>query len=443
MHPHDDWATLAFTLLHFFWIPATETPRPFVEQPKDDALITATVLDADTGNPIKTFRVVPGTPYNVPRGDPVAVWQPHLLREGVDGAYIWPTERSYPHFQLRFEADGYIPELSPWLKKADGPKAITLRLKRDPGISGRVLQPSGMPAAGASLAVGMPNRTVRLQNGAFADAKSPLPEKQADRWRRPLFLQADAQGQYWLPTEPSPAMIYVIHDTGIAEVSYEGLKQSTDIRLSGWGTIDGSVQWIDKPGVNEKLYLGIMRGVASYPEVFSTFLHLTTDAQGKFHVEKFPPWSVQISRSFDLPTGGGYLFPHMHVEIAAGKPTTVVFGGKGRPVVGKLTGLDSYENIVVAIRPNAPRPADKTGWQGQSLVAQSNIAPVFIRERLPVNKDGTFRIDHVIPQYYQLFVSNADNSVFQVVQLSVPAAPADQPDQPHQAGEIELTRRPK
>lgn len=416
--------------------------RALIGATKPEVLVTASVVDVETGQPIKEFRVVPGTPYGVAKNtDPsVAIWQPHLLRAAADGRFEWPAERSYEHFCLRFEADGYATKLSPWIKKAAGPRELVMKLRRDPGIVGRVLRPDGQPAAGAVLAVAMPNRDVRLENGKVSGADDPPPTKPSDRWRRPILTKADAQGRYRVPTEPGAALVFAVHEAGIAEVSYDTLNQAADIRLAAWGALDGRVLWIDKPGADEKLYVGMMREAHGYP-VSSMFQSVTTDNAGRFRVDKLPPWQVQISRTWELPNNRGYSFPSRHLDVASGRPTTVVFGGPGRPVTGKLVGLDSYEGITLGITPNTPRPGDQLAGQGHALVRQSNIGPVFFREKLPVNKDGSFRIDNVIPENYQLFVRNADNSVYQVHQLRVMQPPADKPEQPHDAGEIKVARR--
>jgi hypothetical protein len=72
-------------------------------------LVAVRVLDASDGQPVKSFRVIPGTPFMLIKGpdDPSpAVWQGHLLREAKNGIFEWSAERSYRQFRLRFEAEG-------------------------------------------------------------------------------------------------------------------------------------------------------------------------------------------------------------------------------------------------------------------------------------------------------------------------------------------------
>ena len=215
--------------------------------------------------------------------------------------------------------------------------------------------------------------------------------------------------------------------------------QCSNNRLSAWGAINGRVLWIDQPGANEELYLAVMREAGGYPEVCSLFLSLQSDAEGRFNVERLPPWRVQLSRSFASPDGqSGYLFPHLHVQIESGRPTEVVVGGKGRPVIGKLVGLDSFDDITLGI---TPRPGNRSGMTGHFQVRQSNIGPVFFRDQLSVNRDGSFRIENAIPEHYQLFVRSEDKGVYQVHQLLVAPPSTHQSDEPHDAGEIKVTRR--
>lgn len=236
-------------------------------------------------------------------------------------------------------------------------------------------------------------------------------------------------------------MIYAVHESGIAELEYETLKQSKDIRLQAWGAIDGRVLWGDRPGANEDLFLSIMREAHGYPEVCSVFLSFKSDGQGRFHVDRLPPWPVQISRSFELPKNGGiYSFPHLHADVAPGEPTKIVFGGPGRTVVGRLVGRDSFKGFTISITPNTPRPGDRLAMAGHATIRGSEIGPLFFRESLPVAHDGTFRIEKVIPEWYQVFVRSADGGVYQVHRLRVEAAPDGRPEEPQRMEEIRVAR---
>jgi hypothetical protein len=371
-----------------------------------------------------------------------AVWQPHTVRQFSGGRFEWDV--NYTLQRLRIEAEGYVPVLTTWINKADGPRSITFRMERDPGIKGRVLTPGGDAAAGAVIALTMPNRSARLADGRIVGVDDPLPAKLSDRWRRPITVKADGEGRFSLPTESGPVMVYALHESGIAERPFGELRESAEIKLEAWGAVDGRVLWHDEHGADELLSLSIVREVDGYPDALSAYQEITTDRQGRFRIEKLPPWRVQLARVFRLgdgPAAGSFLFPYLHVELAAGRPTEVIFGGNGRPVAGKLTGLDSWDGVTLAIAPNAPRPADESGWRGHALVRRSNIGPLYFREKLKVKADGTFHIDGVLPASYQLFVASEDRSVYVVSPFRVEPLPGGESEEPHELGEIRVVRR--
>jgi hypothetical protein len=417
------------------------------DQP-EDAIVTARVLDADSGQAIDAVRVLAGTPFGRVTGpdDPgPASWQPHTIREFSRGQFDWGSKRAYQVQRLRIEAEGYIPVVTEWIHKSAGPRQVTVRMQRDPGVSGRVLTPGGDPAEDATLVLTMPNRGARLEAGRIAGAGDPPPEKLSDRWRRPVMVQTDRDGRFKLPTEVGAVMVYAVHESGIAELPFEMLRESPEVRLEGWGAIDGEARWHDRPGAGQTLSIIVVREVEGYPESLSTFQQVTTDEQGRFRAEKLPPWQVQLARVFPLgegPNAGSFHFPYLHVKLDAGRPTRVVFGGEGRPVIGRLTGLDSWDGVTLAIAPNAPRPGDEHGWRGHSLVRESDIGPLFFRDRLTVAADGTFRIDGVLPASYQLFVSSEDRSVYTVHSFRIEPMPGGRSDEPQDLGEFKIERRP-
>jgi hypothetical protein len=114
-------------------------------------------------------------------------------------------------FQLRIEADGYVSVTSDWIAKDDATWVVTAKMLRDPGIRGLVLTPEGEPAAGATFAIGLPNREIRLDGKTVAGADEPLPDKLGNRWRQPVIVQADEDGRFKLPRTYRVTRLRVIY----------------------------------------------------------------------------------------------------------------------------------------------------------------------------------------------------------------------------------------
>jgi hypothetical protein len=411
----------------------------FARADDDEALVRATVVDETTNQPVDRVLVLPGVPYDGVRPNSIAVWQPHLIRESKGGEFVWSTRRSYREFRLRFEAKGYKPYVTPWLRKDGGTKSIEVRLQKDPGIFMRVLTPDGTPADGAVLAISMPNRTVRLKNGRIFLRDEPEADKPSAQWRRPPIFTADELGRCRLDTETSYAVLVVTHGSGFADLPMNDLEFDTPIRLRPWGSVDGVVRWHDQVGKQERLTMIVSRDY-HYPDMLSSSADVTTDDEGRFRLEKLPPGRVQLSRVFEMPEGGtNYLFPYAHFDVKAGPPTKVIFGGAGTTVTGKLVSLDSWKGINVRITPNTPRPGDEQGIKAYGLIRQSHIGPIFFTKNQPVEPDGTFQLTGVLPGFYQLFISSDDRRVYTVRSFNVPH-PANDTFQVD-IGQLQIRRR--
>ncbi len=433
-----------------------ELPAATAEEVSPDPLLTVKVYDKETSKPIEKFWVVPGSeggggaygddPFSDPDDpddSPLTVWYPDMIQECTNGQFHWSADRPQKVFRLRFEADGYMAELSPWIKKSDGKQEFGVAMGRAPGITGQVLTPDGRPADGAVLAVTMPGRSARFQNGKFVGIDDPPPAKPKDRWQRPTFVTADTEGRYRLDTEVGTVTIYAVHDAGIAEVPFAVVQEAGEIRLQSWAAMEGRVVWVDKPGANEELLLAVKREFGDYPTALLWQATVTTDAQGRFHVDQLPPWSVKVSRRFEMPEDRGeYFYPGFEFELAEGKSTSVVFGGRGRPVVGKLIGLKPGEEVTIEIAPFTPHgPGGFDNWLVRALVYQSSFGSKLFRTKIPVAEDGTFRINNVLPADYQLLMKVPSFRIYANSRFTIEPMPGGESNELHDLGEIQVKRR--
>jgi hypothetical protein len=400
-------------------VPRDPTPEEFAARAVG---IRISVLNSKGDQGIREFRVIAGVParyiadeYEKRTGKTVVSWQPHTLKIGKDGDYVWPLDKAYDEMALRVEADGYVPQTALWLKKAAGPQHVVFMLAKDPGIKGRVLQPDGQPAVGATVALAMVQRDAVWEEGRLRGSDKPLPEKPGDRWRVPIFVKTEAEGRFQLPTEPDPAALLIVHDSGVRELAYDDeFQKSPKVTLQGWGRIEGRVLWKDKPGADEPLTLSIHRDVYGYPGMVASYAKTQSDAEGRFVIDKVLPGVVQLSRPIQIsptdPNAGAWNFDGLiqHVQVKAGDPTAVVFGGQGRKVTGKLTGRTSWENVTFHFHPDAPHigfPGDDSAWKAFGEFQKSAMGPLFFRDKQPVNADGTFTIENMLPGHYQIFFS--------------------------------------
>ncbi|MGB7343718.1 MAG: carboxypeptidase-like regulatory domain-containing protein [Pirellulaceae bacterium] len=408
----------------------TQAQQPLTETESRRLLIDGEVLNADTNEPVENFRVIPGVRYNrLPgsRGN-VAVWQPHMIREMTGGVFQWPRTRGYDEMRFRVEADGFRPATTTWLGKGGPHLRMKIHMRPDNGIEGVIARPDGSLAAGAILAIGLPNRGIRLSELTVAGHDEKTLDRLSDQWRRPLTIQTNDHGEFVLPYESDPsAVICIVHESGYLEENFlDWVSQNEDasdpliVILEPWAKIKGCVLWKDQPGVGEDIKLTIHRH-EPYPGLVESFVKTTTDQQGNFLFAHVPPGSVHLSHFITDSNGESALeYPREHVTLKPGQTEVVNFGGVGTDVVGKLTGLDSYEGVTLSIRPPSPDVWNMQRFGEKALAnrvqkayaAFQNLdyAPLYFRESLSVNKDGSFRIKDVMTGQYNVWVHGASGS---------------------------------
>ncbi|MCF7731805.1 MAG: ankyrin repeat domain-containing protein [Akkermansiaceae bacterium] len=432
----------------------------------------AKVVDADTGELIEKPTALAGTNRMEPLG---WQWQPHTIHEFTKGRMQWPSEsrRGYKMQVLRIEADGYKPYQTPTVQRLEEDEATlpvgattgpngeaipnmlqgragepvpwVVRLQRDPGVHGRALLPNGQPAAGAQVAIAMAAREVRIEDGRIT--APPLDENASlrDHWDRPFMTTTDDQGRFTLPTEIAPAAVIITHAEGIAAIPLADFPISGEMTLEPWGVIDGRVQWGEVSGAGAKIDIGARTRVAEqFQLVVWHHQSVVTDDQGRFRAEKLPPGLAQVSHVVEVPGKQGASYrPVQFVEIVAGEPTKFVFGGLGRPVIGRLVGRNNYEHLKLGIAPEAPYAGllsepDDAGWEAYSIFVNSPAGKHYVKSGIRMNADGTFRIENVPPENYQLFVSAPNEGNIGNAKFTIKTIPGGESDRAQDLGEIGL-----
>ena len=399
--------------------PKTPGDEPKVPLFDPEALVSALIIDAETRKPIPVARVVAGSDVG---GRRAAFWHESSIREARNGRLQWKKKGSYRSFKLRFEADGYVPFVTDWISKDRPRRQFLVRMKKDTGLTGQVVAPDGKPAAGAVIVMMLAHHTAQLADGRLVTPNPAQAESLEDRWRIPLRVEADDQGRFQLPTEVSPAGVYVVHESGVADLLYKDVSQNPEIRLQPWATLDGRVLWVDQPGRNEPLIVSLLREGRYFAGRVRISQTYQSGDDGRFRIRHIPPGRIQVSRVFDLPDGNGkHLFPRVVTEAKPGTAQKVVLGGRGQSVTGKLTGLKSFDKVTLTLSPWRPLPAFDFG--GRKLLQESPIGSKYFRDAITVQEDGTFRIDHVLSGRYELTVVRDGDFLIHSTRLTVPNLP--------------------
>jgi hypothetical protein len=265
-------AALGCGLVQCLWQPATAAGAEAKDAPPALRII---VLDEETGKPIPSFRLIAGSDIRkginegfAKRTAAEAVnWQPHTAKIGNDGIYIWPLARTWKKTGLRVETDGYIPQRFTWIIKEEGSRNLEFKLKKDPGVPGKVLLPDGQPASHALIGLALIQRNVRIKDGSLASAGKPMPEKPGDRWRCPTIVETNRQGNFILTTETDPASAVVaVHPKGICEMRYADFERKKMLQLKKWGRVEGKVMIGGMAGAGLEVTLATQREGYGYPQ---------------------------------------------------------------------------------------------------------------------------------------------------------------------------------
>ena len=411
-----------------------------------------------TGKAIPAFRIIAGVRSSVSadfekkHNCSVVNWQSHMLREGKDGRLEWSlSEKSYDEMVLRIEADGYVPQMTGWLKKAEGAQEITFQLAPDPGIRGSVqTHGGGRWAHDATVVLGMIRREIRIKGATFPELDlGPEPKTLRDQWDRPRVFQPDEQGRFTLPDEVDPtAVVLILHGDGVYLKPYAEWKKSPHVQLEPWGRINGRVRWGQRVGAGEKVDLSITLGDEwGWPDVISQRDSETANEDGAFVFQRLipgvtaqlsSPVKVKDDKGAELTFYESARITHVKTESPSG---SALMGGRGRLVSGKLKGRASWDGVTFHFHPTAPhigREGDGAMWKAWTALQQSPDGPLFFRNGLKVAADGTFRIEGMLPGSYQIFFTGPDGKErVGSTQIRVPAEDRDDAEPaPYDAGEI-------
>jgi len=158
----------------------------------------------------------------------------------------------------------------------------------------------------------------------------------------------------------------------------------------------------------------MLYGTTAQPPGFLANFRAQTDAEGKFAFPTIPPGEYRVAHMESGPAAGESQSATAVVRV--GDTTTILLGGRGRPVIGRLaaSGADSpvdWKNARGTITLKVPevlRPesGDRAGFHAWS---QTEEAKKWARAQhshpVAIAADGSFRVEDVEPGTYVLNVT--------------------------------------
>jgi len=372
--------------------------------------INGAVVDAETGEPINSFKLLPGIDWGSNR--PIT-WERRRAKTFTKGRY--EATFTYPRHAhlIRVEADRYEPGISRPFKSDEGEVVFDFELKKGTGPTGIVLLPDGSFAVGAEVILCTPSQGAYIRNGRN--------EQKHDS----LFVETKQDGRFSFPAQTDVYSIVALHDKGYAEVKGEALTVSSQVTLQPWACVEGKLLIGKEPGANE-----VMRVLFETPyEPNSPRIYhdcrAITDSNGQFIFECIPPGQARVSREVRLSDRSSGYSHGILVEIKAGETISVTIGGTGRPVVGKVVAPADYKepinwayghNSLSLKLPEYPGPdnieqmsmEERRAWY--ESWRDSDESKTFIEEQrkqrrhyaVKIEHDGAFRVEDVPAGKYKL-----------------------------------------
>lgn len=371
---------------------------------KAEHRITGKVVDAETGEPIPLFTVVPVTILN--KWSSIA--ERYNATQGSDGRLdVVAHPKEYAQ-RIRIEAPGYRTQDGPIFTAGDdSPRVQDFRLISSPPRTGVLVDVAGKPVVGAIVQMVTRTESIRSSIGPLNST------------------QTDAEGRFQFADPGEAYKVVVESASGYATV--DGTPDQADLgtlKLLPWATVQGKFQDDGKPIAGATVILSPVRYELPGSPRMKDDQITTTKPDGSFFFDRVPPipmsirigigpWQEEVFRSG----------PAVPLDMKPGEAVNLSLGSEGAVIHGqvKLKGnvpadLDCVYSLNHLIRREAgiapppelaSAPIDpRKGWS----VAWKRTAEgsTFLQTRkswfVKLAADGSFRISGVPVGEYDLLV---------------------------------------
>jgi len=335
------------------------------------------------------------------------------------------------------------------------------------GVSGRVVDPNGLPVAGAQVAL------CSKDKGAIIRAGQLVPTGRVDKSSE--IVQTDAQGRFSFASAPEEFHLIAAHDEGFTWVTSEELCASTDLRLERWAKIEGTLKIGQALGADERVDLLNYINKNAIDQNVRFDYQSQTDAAGRFVFTKVPPGWVEVGYLIRTGENTSTHTCRTPIHLEPGQNIQMALGGQGRPVVGRFAPPADYHGPVYfgaglrafsTSRPERPQPDNydqmtkrqQADWYDQwrkTPEAQAYYDAMWhdLDRRhyaFRIQDDGSFRIEDVTPGKYEFTVWLEEQSTGQgrpeeiggyYGTAQVPAMTQAYTDEPLDLGDLTLSMR--
>jgi beta-lactamase regulating signal transducer with metallopeptidase domain len=282
-------------------------------------------------------------------------------------------------------------------------------------ISGRVVDPSAHPVAGAQLALFKPHSDISLTGEPRLFNPVPSPHVMGEPRLENLlwnYCTTDAQGRFFLDDLDQTLFLLAAHEIGFARIATNDFSSNMTIKLEPWGRIEGTVWPGDKVLTNEAVHAVIGRYDGT-PWSQNTKFETNTDNRGHFTFAFIPP-----GRFLVFASGLSAM-----ARVQSGQTTVLKLAklaGNGRAVVGKFKIRNPSVEIEWGRKGDLYYFGSAGSWPHKRFKTKEDLeawrSQPEVENRIdnqhfyPVEcaQDGSFHIDQVEPGKYEMTVALHD-----------------------------------
>ena len=355
--------------------------------------VEGVVLDAESGEPVKEFRLEP-------RGN---WWSNSDARSFVttDGRFTFSLPQDH-YDKFHVTSPDHEPLDEPIPPAINGVIQMTIRLKPAEDWSGVVVDASGNPVAGATVALTSMQEHINLQGDRL------------DSWRQGSVVITGADGAFKLTPAQNPTGVAAAAPSGFGFMKAEEFQATRRIRLLPFGALEGTYRGrVDDDG-SARITLQLMTGSGGgHVGISGNWGGLQNPTPGgtRFSFTKVPAGNHQFVRMIQSGGNSWSHRPLKDVVVEPGQTTTMDIATEGSAVKGRLVlgdvaqtpGMQSHVFISTA-SPWKPNPS-MSQEEIQKLIQDPEFQKAMQKLRnypCTVRPDGTFEAQEIPTGAYDL-----------------------------------------
>lgn len=345
--------------------------------------------DAETKMQIDDFQVV--VSETLKSGGASMVFTPRARTKSVGGKAVFTANARVSRLDVEVRANGYLPGRTNVIISGTNDVGLSLELRKGLGITGLVRNAEGNPAVGATAAIASMTRSVYVRSAGQLLAGN-VSESQTE---------TDAEGRFVFTPRTDVRAVLIANRTGFGMATIEELQKSEIVVIHPWGRIEGTFAIANTSSSNQIVHLGSYPLSSGQPPVLAMMMKAQSGDDGHFVFEGVPPGVHRLwyQPASEFWTTG--LLPLSHdqpVTVNAGETTSVMLGGTGREVVGRVTvgavtNAINWRKDIHRLTSKLPAPGNEAGAS-----FQKQYVPLF-------DVDGRFQIHDVSPGTYWLEIT--------------------------------------